>query len=356
MVSKINIYAYFLPQFYPTPENDKHWGKGFTEWNNVKKAKPLFRNHQQPICPTKFGYYDLSDLGSFKSICEYAQNYDVNGFAYWHYWFGDDFQTLEKIPESHLADSSIEQNFFLSWANSNWTKSWVGRDDTVIFKQKYILKDVDKHFNYIRKFFEDERYIRLDGKPLFQVLKPFDSACIQYIRKLEELMQKTYNSGIYWIFPSADNELFNDLNYKIAGFPPGDVLENLFMYRVKRKAQVSGFSKLPAKCTDQEYLKGFLKENKKQIQTIGEKYIVTLLSGWDNTPRYGQNGYIMGDSINGMLEGQVKVFNQKIRPHYKNDFILIKAWNEWAEGNILEPYSTPSDQFNPVELLRHLNV
>ena len=152
--------AYFLPQFYTTPENDIHWGKDFTDWKNVQSSTPLFKDHKQPLTPSKFDMYDLSKKKVLKELSDFSLKKGLDGFGYWHYWFGNGQQTLEKVQEMHLKDSSIKQNFFFAWANQDWTKSWVGDDNTTIFKQLYSKKSALNHFKYILPFIRDPRYIK----------------------------------------------------------------------------------------------------------------------------------------------------------------------------------------------------
>lgn len=331
--------TYFLPQFYPTPENDKYWGKGFTDWDNVKKAKPLFKNHKQPILPLNNDFYDLSDIGVLERHCAMSINNGIDGFAYWHYWFDTGHKTLEKVQEMHLAKKEIKQKFFFAWANTDWTKSWVGDNSTTIFKQKYTIKSAENHFKYLKQFIEDERYILIENLPVLQVLNPDANGVVPYILELEKLAKKRYGKGFYWLFPSDKSILgLQSLNYSQVGFPPGDATAHSLSFKTKRFLQKKGIIHRPVIMNEKKYLSLF-KQNLNQSYKTKKKYIPCVLSGWDNTPRYNNKGFVIQGDITTLLTSQLKVIRgNKSFKNSDNQIVLVKAWNEWAEGNVLEPY------------------
>lgn len=335
----VEKYAYFLPQFYPTPENDKYWGEGFTEWTNVKSAKKLFKSHKQPIEPAEFGYYNLLEDEVLKGLSQYAQKIGIDGFGYWHYWFGNGFQTLQKVPEIHLCDKSITQKFFFSWANLNWSKAWIG-EDTLIFKQQYSDADANQHFDYLQKFINDDRYVRIDGKPMIQVLNPNDPGCLNHIYVIEKLVQRHFGAGVKWVFPSHNSIQVQDLDILISGYPPGEVIKKSLSFKLKTIINKTIISK-PIKISERSYLKNFEKDLSYWIQKKGSEYVPVLLSGWDNTPRYGKKGFIIDSDNEKLLMKQMDSL-KRIYTNHSNQinppFVIIKAFNEWAEGNILEPY------------------
>lgn len=346
----MKFFTYFLPQFYPTPENDKYWGKDFTDWVNVKKAKPLFKGHKQPIEPSKFGYYDLSKPDTLKEICDYSQTVGIDGFCYWHYWFDNGYKTLEKVQEMHLADKSIKQNYFFSWANHDWTKSWVG-EDTMIFKQKYSKESAVEHFNYLKQFLTDPRYIRIDEKPVFQVFEPETKSCFEYIQILEDEAVKAFGKGFYWLFPERQNvNAVSHLAHSKVGFPPANTKISSFM--ITRLLQRKGFIKKSLSFSENLYFKA-LRKNIRKYNTKENNYLPCLLSGWDNTPRYKNKGYLFNTDIPTFLEKQFEVLEQEIGVE-NLDIVFIKAWNEWAEGNILEPFTFNGIETNPAEVIKRL--
>ena len=176
MEKKARLIAFYLPQFHPIPENDKYWGKGFTEWTNVAKAKPLFVGHNQPNIPSSLGFYDLRLQQVQIEQAELAKQVGIEGFCYWHYWFGNGQEVLEGPLDRVIKTKMPDFPFCIGWANHDWsTKTWEKNkhQDTIIFKQKYPGKDdfID-HFNRLLPAFKDPRYIKVDGKLLFLVFRP----------------------------------------------------------------------------------------------------------------------------------------------------------------------------------------
>ena len=170
----MKIIPLYLPQFHEIPENNEWWGKGFTEWTNVKKARPLFEGHNQPRIPKGKNYYDLSNLDVLKWQCSLANNYGIFGFCFYHYWFNGKL-LLEKPMEMLLEHSEIAINYCVSWANHNWNDSWKaspGKERILIDHDFDDEEDWVSHFNYLLNFFKDSRYIKEDGKPLVVIYIP----------------------------------------------------------------------------------------------------------------------------------------------------------------------------------------
>ncbi len=155
----IRLIAFHLPQFHPIPENDAWWGKGFTEWTNVARARPLFRGHYQPRHPADLGYYDLRLPETRAVQAELAQTYGIEGFCYWHYWFHG-YRLLERPVEEILASGQPDFPFCLAWANESWSRSWLGDDREVLVEQSYSEKDDVAHAHWLAAVFDDPRYIR----------------------------------------------------------------------------------------------------------------------------------------------------------------------------------------------------
>ena len=179
------IIAFYLPQFHPFKENDEWWGKGFTEWTNVGKAKSLFRGHQQPKVPADLGYYDLRLPEVRNQQVELAKSAGIYGFCYWHYWFGKGVQLMNRIIDEVHSSESPDFPFCLGWANESWkAKQWNkdGSGDKILVEQTYPdIADFRKHYEYVRELFKDKRYIRYEGKPFFYIYKPLNSPAIKQI-------------------------------------------------------------------------------------------------------------------------------------------------------------------------------
>ncbi len=347
------VYAYFLPQFYSTPENDKYWGKGFTEWTNVKNSKPLFEGHRNPRLPVNEDYYDLSKTDEAKRVIENTRDIGLDGIIYWYYWFSKGKRTLEKVPEIHLKDNSIQQRFFFAWANNDWTGSWVGNEKDILFKQYYNLDHIDAHIDDLLPYFEDDRYLKLNSMPLYQVNAPHIKAAEKYILALNNSFIKRTGKEIFWVFPTLflKSKKLEALNHFRVGFPPEDVFiqKNTFKRR-KLLASINPWNK-PVVTSKEEYAEWFrmhLIENKNY-----SNFCPTILSGWDTTYRYKSSGNVLLGSIEEQVRAQIKVLEEEI--NIKDlPFILVKAYNEWAEGNILENYKLGEKEHNISHLINEV--
>ena len=170
MVDK-RIIAFYLPQYHPFPENDEWWGKGFTEWRNVVKARPLYRGHYQPHLPADLGFYDLRVPEVRQQQADMARMYGINGFCYYHYWFNG-HQLMERPLEEMLSSGNPDFPFMLCWANENWTRAWDGGSRHILIAQNYSEEDDRAHIRYLLdNVFSDSRYIRVDGKPVFLIYR-----------------------------------------------------------------------------------------------------------------------------------------------------------------------------------------
>ena len=198
---KARVIAFYLPQFHPIPENDKWWGKGFTEWTNVAKAKPLFRGHYQPRIPADLGFYDLRVPEVREQQAQLAREAGIEGFCYWHYWFGNGKQLLERPFNEVLVSGKPDFPFCLGWANHSWTTgTWTrGGDAQMIAEQTYPGKnDYLSHFQYALRAFQDERYITVDGKPLFVIFDPY-ALPQDFIPYWRELAEQAGLKGIHFV-------------------------------------------------------------------------------------------------------------------------------------------------------------
>jgi len=168
--SAMKLIAFYLPQFHPFKENDQWWGKGFTEWTNVGKAKPLFDDHYQPHCPIHLGYYDLRITENMIEQAELAKNYGINGFAYYVYWFKG--KTIMETPlENMLKEPRIDIPFCITWANENWTRRWDGQEEDILISQEHSLADSKEFLIYMQKYFLDNRYICHENKPVIIIYR-----------------------------------------------------------------------------------------------------------------------------------------------------------------------------------------
>lgn len=342
------LIAYYLPQFHPIPENDEWWGKGFTEWTNVTKAKPLFRRHQQPRLPTDLGFYDLRLPESREAQADAARDCGVEGFCYWHYWFGNGRRILERPFEEVVSSGKPDFPFCLSWANQTWSGIWHGNPKHTLIEQSYPGRDDEKaHFESLRNAFDDQRYIKIDGSPLFSVYVPQDlpnpTAFVEHWR---ELAVKAGFPGIYLvaITNNSDDPRFSAFD-AVTPNGPSDFFgysENRLIAGIKRRALASPsinsiwtgyFQKGPRRL---EYKR--LVEHGLINSRFSPRFLPCIVPNWDNTPRSRYRGVVVEGSSPGQFKDYLEAVCKRVsnRPLEKR-IIFLKAWNEWAEGNYVEP-------------------
>lgn len=340
-MSKLRPIAFVLPQFHPIPENDLWWGEGFTEWTNVKKAKPLFKGHYQPHIPTELGYYDLRDPEAREAQANLAKEHGIYGFCYYHYWFNG--KRLLNFPiDEMLRLQQPDMPFMLCWANENWTRRWDGLDQDILIKQDYSFEDDAAHMRWLcEHVFSDPRYIRVDDKPVFIIYRhnlfPDIKKTVQIWRGIAI---KDYGfKGLYL----CSTESFHDTTTpESIGFDA--VIEFSAHAVMKIKKGMNKKDKL---------LKTIGLKNKKKLDfrdfSLGVSNILerplpphklyrSVTPNWDNSARKGNDAII---GLNGGPEVYYFWLSELIKdfiPYSKEEnFIFINAMNEWAEGNHLEP-------------------
>lgn len=347
--------AFYLPQFHEIPENNEMWGEGFTEWTNVKKAKPLFENHFQPVEPLNDNYYDLTNVDSIKWQVELAKKYGIYGFCFYHYWYNGRL-LLEKPTEIFLYDKSINFPFCICWANHDWTYSWVGKQSTVIFSQDYNdTDDWKKHFEYLLPFLKDERYIKNDGKPLLVIYEPYKiDKMSEMLHYWEELARNNGFSGLDFAYQSAfadTDATFNDsdFTYDIEYQPQ---YARVFSYQNNKLKILRFFHSINDKIfhLDWNNLRDKVKKDKLTMLDYDDvwakildapvkskKRIPGAFVNVDTTPRKQERGIItVGMTPNKLENYLIKLIN-KTKKEYNSDMIFVYAWNEWAEGAYMEP-------------------
>ncbi len=356
--NKIKFLAYYLPQYHPIPENDKWWGKGFTEWTNVAKAKPLFKGHYQPILPADMGFYDLRVPEVREKQASLAKEYGIDGFIYYQYWFGNGKMLLERPAEDMLRSKTPDFPFCFCWANETWKGIWHGLDNPdVLIEQKYNGKeDYINYFNYLLPFFKDERYIKLDNKPVFHVYKFDDIPDVEiFIDTFNNLAIKNGFNGIHFVATICSDSLIN--HKSIYGKVGVDVFMKMrygqdFLFteksisgRIERKLKsiIRKTFKSPRNIDNR--IKPLIFDYKKGVSNFNakfpnKKYIPCVFPNWDNTARSGNKAMIFKNATPQTWEVHLEnAVNELIKNLENPQFVVIKSWNEWAEGNYLEPDS-----------------
>lgn len=353
----MKIIAFYLPQFHSIPENDAWWGKNFTEWENVKKARPLFNGHKQPKTPQSENYYNLLDYKVLQWQANLAKDAGLYGFCIYHYWFNG-HMLLEKPMEMLLQHPEIDLNYCISWANEDWTKAWVGKDNQTLISQNYgEKKEWEEHFNYFNKFFKDKRYITENGKPILVIYRPELIPCLkEMLEYWKELAKKSGLEGIKFAYQHPNFTFIKEkddscFDYAIE-YQPAFARrlmfhnENSAIFVVKRKFDL-WMQKVFHRSLDLSFLKGqkgpsvfYYDEVWATIlnQTpLSGKSIPGAFVNWDNTPRRGKTGSVAIGATPEKFKEYIKKQIIHAKTIYHKDMIFIFAWNEWAEGGYLEP-------------------
>lgn len=335
--------AFYLPQFHPIPENDEWWGKGFTEWTNVAKAKPLFKGHWQPRLPADLGFYDLRVEETRIAQAEMAKNHGIYGFAYWHYWFGNGKQILERPINEVVKSGKPNFPFCLAWANQTWSGTWHGLSSKkILIEQSYPgEQDYIDHFFKILPILKDRRYIELNGKKLFMIFRVHEIPDISLFTKLwQRLASENGIDGFHFVaIHDNENELIEKgIHSFVQKQPERHKLNNLPTIKEKILLKVFKYLKLkPKNKIDQIDYINYL-HNYPQYKLRENEYPI-IYPDWDSSPRSGEDGWMFHNSSPEKFGELVKksiniISNQK---NNNDNILLIKSWNEWAEGNYLEP-------------------
>lgn len=366
---KARVIAYYLPQFHPIQENDAVWGKGFTEWTSVAKAKPLFRGHNQPRIPADLGFYDLRIPEVREQQARLAREAGVEGFCYWHYWLGNGKLLLQRPFQEVLSSGKPDFPFCLCWANHSWlTSTWTNvkrkEEKTVIVEQTYPgEEDYKNHFLYCLPAFRDKRYITVDGKPVFGIFDPYAFPDMKrFIACWRKLAQENGLPGIFFyaITPSAGTlrydaegqlkrcipnlessaEAFHNIldfgfdAINSNGMQRAEMLYN-GKYRDLIRRTIERFKDLPCRKYDYAKISKYLFAP----EDAWENVFPTVYPQWDRTPRQGrrtQNVYVNStpENFQRQLAKAVELTSSKEDEH---KIVFLKAWNEWAEGDYVEP-------------------
>lgn len=335
------ILAFYLPQFHPVPENDEWWGKGFTEWTNVARARPLFWGHRQPNIPSELGFYDLRSQETRVNQAELAKEYGIDGFCYWHYWFGNGKRLLQEPFNEVLKSKKPNFPFCLAWANHSWEKKQWDKNGTseLLMEQLYPgEEDYINHFNSLLEAFRDERYIKINKKLLFFIYHPLGSKEIKTFIKVWRLLAKENGlNDFHFVARDADARIYDEIKaLDIDAIYNDDVFnihhhKNVFQkgyYHFNRE-----YLKRPTKFLYKNAIKYMVTDKCKQNDIIP-----VIAPNWDHSPRSGGRAIILHKSepkyFGKVVERALNIVKNKPK---EEQLILVKSWNEWGEGNYLEP-------------------
>lgn len=333
--------ALYLPQFHPIPENDVWYGKGFTDWRNVAAARPLYPGHYQPHIPADLGFYDLRLKDTVRDQVKLARAYGVDGFLYWHYWFGNGRQLLESPFHDVVKDKSLDIGFAAAWGNASWDKKQWGEkgQNKRLIEQQYLgEEDYKAHFYSLLEAFRDQRYIRIDDKPIFVIYQPMDSDEIpKLINVWRMLAQKEGIGDIYFIghvFYGREREKLFSLGFDA-------VYDDNMLNIHHRKPEVvkafwavlRNYFHIPTVFDYKKAIKYMILE-----ADFEENVFPTIVPNWDHTPRTGAKNIMFKNCdprcFQQLTENAIHAIRNKQEDH---QIVFIKSWNEWAEGNHMEP-------------------
>ena len=351
MGNKVEIIAFYLPQFHPMPDNDEWWGKGFTEWTNVGKAKALFKGHNQPRVPADLGYYDLRFPIVREQQVELAKEAGVTAFCYWHYWFGNGKRLMADIFNEVLKTGKPDFPFCLGWANHSWyAKNW-NSDGTstnkLLIEQMYPGIDDEKmHFTFLLKAFKDPRYVKIDNKPFLLIFDPI-SIPEEYIQNFKCWTERAGFDGLYLVANITSSSIskkellakgFDVVTYQRLGGMVNPQLHKLGkvgrgLFKIYQYTKGFILKRPPRMIDYSKYYHSLITEDDQSVDVIP-----SIVPQWDHTPRSGWNGSLWVNSTPYFFYKHVLEALDAIKNKPQNQqILLLKSWNEWGEGNYMEP-------------------
>jgi len=336
---KVKTIAFHLPQFHTFPENDQWWGEGFTEWTNSSKGSPRFDGHYQPRAPhSDIGYYDLSDVEALKKQAELAKRHGIYGFCFYLYWFSGK-RLMEKPLDMLLDHPEIDLPFCLCWANENWTRAWDGQTSEVLIAQDYSESDPQQFIDDNKKYFDDSRYIRVNGKPVLVVYNPghipnIKSVFASWRKRAEEV---GLGEILIWTCQTSNNtaevlKITDSVDGEVE-FPPHNMW---FDFLGIRDVELGGKN---ASLYNYQALVEVISKKLADEQAQSLPVYHTAMGPWDNAARRAENWttYCKFSSKSFYKWAEALTENSN-RVHTEDDnFIFVNAWNEWCEGTYLEP-------------------
>ena len=374
MDNKTRLIAFYFPQFHAIPENDVWWGEGFNDWELVKNSRPLFAGHIQPNIPLDGDFYNPCEKKTWEKQISLAKKYGVYGFMIYHYWF-DGKLLLEKPMECLLENKDLDIPFCICWANETWSRAWIGKPNEILIEQTHkVDKNLwIKHFNYLLPFLQDERYIKIDGKPVFIIYQPqlLKDTC-HLFELWNQLAKENGLDGLYFI-ANKNHKYVSDTSFLkyysgLLKFQPREAYATY--YKGKKMADRFQFLRiLPEKwmgylrrikyglydyqiIDSREIWKSIL-EN--AYQNDFPQYKLDIFESayfeWDNTPRYGRKAKVFSSLTQKEKREFLRILKEKA-VLANSPYIFFNAWNEWSEGAFLEP--DEKRKFENIEIVKNL--
>lgn len=366
---RARLIAFYLPQFHPIPENDEWWGKGFTEWTNVTRARPLFPQHYQPRLPADLGFYDLRIPEVRAAQADLARKAGVEAFCYWHYWFAGR-RILERPFNEVVSSGEPDYPFCLAWANDTWSGHWYGATRRTLIEQTYPGKvDHERHFHALLEAFHDPRYVRVHNRPIFTIFRPRNLPATEgFIDLWQELASRNGLEGIHFVAHLFDDEL--DFPWRDLGYSGAVATNELKLHRrrfwdIANRRFRAASDKSDPRAKTSMLLKAAAETGRlawhrvlqrlfqwpggvhfyrdavlflKSESALEKGCYPSVVPGWDNTARAGRKGVVLhGSTPQLFAEHLHEILDAVAERPAEERIVYIKSWNEWAEGNYLEP-------------------
>lgn len=341
-MSKHRVIAIYLPQYHPFPENDEWWGRGFTEWTNVAKARPRFPGHYQPHLPADLGFYDLRVPEVREQQAQMARDAGIYGFCYYHYWFNGKL-LMERPLKEVLESGKPDFPFMICWANENWTRAWDGGEKHILIKQEYTDEDAREHIKWLMPYLKDPRYIRINNKPVIAIYRTTIIPNLTSMLKIwrEEAAKEgldLYLTRFESFGQSGKEYISNGIDASIDFQPLGSYLNKYVkkhpfsrLWNKFNEVFLNGF--FPRVINYRKYVNFMMRQ---PMPTYKQYPCVTPM--WDNSSRRKKKVILMKNGSPKIYGKWLSSVITKYIPFSKEEnLIFINAWNEWAEGNHLEP-------------------
>jgi lipopolysaccharide biosynthesis protein len=339
----LRLIAFYLPQYHPVQENDEWWGKGFTEWRNVAQGKPRFRGHYQPHVPADLGFCDLRLPEAREAQAELAKEYGIYGFCYYHYWFNGR-RILERPFNEVLASGKPDFPFCICWANENWTRVWDGGDKQVLLEQKYGFEDDRAHIKCLIPAFKDSRYIRVNGKPLFLVYRT--ELLPDPARTAEIWREEARRAGLGDLYLVRVEGFKADVDPRSIGFDAAVEFAPDWR-KVSWEKKNGAWQELLARCglKSEFFLENYVFDYQEMVERMLKKpepdfvWFRCATPSFDNSARRKKDAAVFTGSTPKKYEAWLRQIVQRTERNLKDEerLVFINAWNEWGEGNHLEP-------------------
>lgn len=338
-MNQLKCVAYYLGQFHPTRENDDFWGEGFTEWHNLAKARPLYPGHDQPVLPGRLGFYDLRCDDTLREQIAYARTVGVDAFCHWHYWFGG--RRLLHKPLDRMLQLDPTFRFMLGWANESWTGVWHGESRRMLIEQTYSDTELKAHAELLARYLETGRYLEAGSAHPFVIYKPrLIPRPVEYLGQLREEVRRLSGANLYIIgnwTPGRSGQIKSPSHLGLDAVVVTPVAA-YFRNAVAQNSYSLLWQGLRGIGAGPE-IRSYVNTSRTQaaaVESIEGVAHATVVTGWDNTPRSKRRGLVLtGYDRTTFHAAALNAI--ELEKRNQRQLLFVKSWNEWAEGNVLEP-------------------